>query len=80
VVSQKKHEKSRQCTYAYTLSIEMKKVVLCLTNKALRHEGVRGSGCIDPRYLDLVTRLEVSGQFHAPATFSPGKEPPVPTE
>jgi hypothetical protein len=26
---------------------------LCLTNQALRHEGVRGSGCIDLRILDL---------------------------
>jgi hypothetical protein len=27
----------------------------CLTNEALRHEGVRGSGCIDPHFLDLGT-------------------------
>jgi hypothetical protein len=26
---------------------------MCLTNKALRHEGVWGSGCIDPHFLDL---------------------------
>jgi hypothetical protein len=26
-----------------------------LTNKALRHEGVWGSGCIDPHFLDLGT-------------------------
>jgi hypothetical protein len=27
----------------------------CLTNYALRHEGVWGSGCIDPHFLDLGT-------------------------
>jgi hypothetical protein len=26
---------------------------LCLTNYALRHEGVRGCACIDPHFLDL---------------------------
>jgi hypothetical protein len=31
------------------------KLSLCLTNKALRLEGVCGSGCIDPRFLDLGT-------------------------
>jgi hypothetical protein len=31
------------------------KVSLCLTNYALRHEGVWGSGCIDPHFLDLGT-------------------------
>jgi hypothetical protein len=31
------------------------KLSLCLINKALRHEGVRGSGCIDPHFLDLGT-------------------------
>jgi hypothetical protein len=28
---------------------------LCLTQQALCHEGVRGSGCIDPHFLDLGT-------------------------
>jgi hypothetical protein len=28
---------------------------LCLTTKALLHEGVWGSGCIDPHFLDLGT-------------------------
>jgi hypothetical protein len=32
------------------------KLSLCLTNEALRHEGVWGSGCIDPHFLDLGTR------------------------
>jgi hypothetical protein len=26
------------------------KLSLCLTNEALRHEGVWGSGCIDPHF------------------------------
>jgi hypothetical protein len=33
------------------------KLCLCLTNKALRHEGVRGSGCLDPRTLHFGTSL-----------------------
>jgi hypothetical protein len=28
---------------------------LCLTNDALRHEDVWGSGCIDPQFLDFGT-------------------------
>jgi hypothetical protein len=31
------------------------KLSLCLTNLALRHKGAWGSGCIDPRFLDLGT-------------------------
>jgi hypothetical protein len=31
------------------------KLSLCLTNSELRHEDVWGSGCIDPRILDLGT-------------------------
>jgi hypothetical protein len=39
-----------------------------MLNYALSHEGVWGSGCIDPRFLDVVTSWRwVSGQFHAPA-------------
>jgi hypothetical protein len=49
---------------------------LCLTNLALHHEGVRGSGRIDPYLFYLCASLEVSGQFHAPAALPPGKEPP----
>jgi hypothetical protein len=35
-----------------------------------------GSGCIDPHFLTLGT----SGQLHAPAALSPGKEPPYPLD
>jgi hypothetical protein len=31
------------------------KMSLCITNEALRHEDVWGSGCIDPHFLDLGT-------------------------
>jgi hypothetical protein len=35
-------------------SVKIKaKLFLRVTNKALHHEGVWGSGCIDPRFLDL---------------------------
>jgi hypothetical protein len=52
----------------------MLKLPLCLTNKALRHEGVWGRECIDPHFLGLgTTQLEVSGQLHAPAALPYGK-------
>jgi hypothetical protein len=31
------------------------KLSLCITNSALRHEGVWGSGYIDPHFLDIGT-------------------------
>jgi hypothetical protein len=37
-------------------SSEGKELSLCLTNQAIRHEGVWGSGCIDLRFLDLGIR------------------------
>jgi hypothetical protein len=30
----------------------------CITNWAVRHEGLWGSGCVDPRFLDLGTSLK----------------------
>jgi hypothetical protein len=51
------------------------KLSLCLT---LRHEDLWGSGCIDPRFLDL--GLVGSGELHTLAALSPGKEPPVPNK
>jgi hypothetical protein len=47
---------------------------LCLTNWALRHEDVWGSGRIDPRILDLGTSW--SGQLYAPAALPPGEISP----
>jgi hypothetical protein len=49
---------------------------LCLTNYALHHKGVWGSGCIDPHLFDLDTGW--SGQLHTPAALSRGKEPRYP--
>jgi hypothetical protein len=43
---------------------------MSLTNYALRHEDVRRSGCMDPRFLDLSTSLEVCGQLHARIALS----------
>jgi hypothetical protein len=40
--------------YIYRRIISVK-LSLCLTNWALRHEDVWGSGCIDPHFLDLDT-------------------------
>jgi hypothetical protein len=38
-----------------TGKVKKVKLSLCLTDYALRHEGVWGSGCIDPNFLDLGT-------------------------
>jgi hypothetical protein len=38
-----------------------------------------GSGGIAPLILIHRHKMEVSGQFHAPAALPPGKEPLVPT-
>jgi hypothetical protein len=53
--------KKRVSLFSY-YKVKKVNLFLCLTNKALRHEGVRGSECIDPHFLDLGTswRLVVS--------------------
>jgi hypothetical protein len=50
------------------------KLSLCLINWAPHHENTWGSrGTAPPLF---TSALKVSGQLHAPATLSPGKEPP----
>jgi hypothetical protein len=53
------------------------KLFLGLNNYALRHEDVWGSGCIDPRFVDLGL---VGGEWSAsrPGRFTAGKGHPVP--
>jgi hypothetical protein len=46
------------------------KLSLCLTNWALRHEDVWGSGCIDPRFLERGTSWWV---VRRPGRFTPGE-------
>jgi hypothetical protein len=48
---------------------------LCLTNKALRHEGVWGSECIDPRILDLCTSWRWVVSFTPLPLYPRGKSP-----
>jgi hypothetical protein len=43
-----------------TIPILKVKLSLCLTNYALDHEGIWGSGCIDPRLFDLSTIVSLS--------------------
>jgi hypothetical protein len=53
------------------------KLSLCFFNWALRHEGVLGEWrCRSTHYWPR-HQMEVSGQIHAPALFSQGKEHPV---
>jgi hypothetical protein len=53
------------------------KLSLCLTKQALHHEGVWGSGCIDPHFLDLGTSWKWVISF-IPWLLYPGKESTVP--
>jgi hypothetical protein len=65
------------CAVALALMGKTKvKLPLCLITEAVRHEDVWGSGCIDPRILDLGW-MDVSGHLHTPAAILPLKEPLV---
>jgi hypothetical protein len=50
------------------------KFSLCLVNYTLRHQDVCGSGCIDPRFLDLGTSWEWSPSHLD--RFTPGERAP----
>jgi hypothetical protein len=58
-------------TVKYNVKGKKVKLSLRLTNETLRHEDVWGSGCIDPRFLDLGTSWRFSGQLHAPGEEAP---------
>jgi hypothetical protein len=71
---------SKRCypeTFRERLMLKGKSTVdLCLTNEALRYEDMRGSGCIDPCFLDLDT---VGSQWWAsrPGCFATVMRGPV---
>jgi hypothetical protein len=54
------------------------KLSMCLTNYALRHEGVWGSGCIDPHFLDLGTSWRWVVSFTPRPLYPRGKSPRYP--
>jgi hypothetical protein len=54
------------------------KLPLCLSNKAVCHEGVPGSGCVGPHFLDLDTTLRWVVSFMPQPLYFQGKSPPVP--
>jgi hypothetical protein len=56
------------------------KLSLCLTNSALRHEGVGGSGCIDPCLLDLGTSWSWVVSFSTRLLYPRGKSPRHPSD
>jgi hypothetical protein len=56
------------------------KFSLCLTNQALLHEGVWGSGCIDPYFLDLGTSWRWVVSFAPWPLYPRGKRPRYPLE
>jgi hypothetical protein len=56
------------------------KLSLCLANEALHHEDVWGSGCIDPRTLDLDTSWESVVKFMRRSLYPRGKNPLYPLD
>jgi hypothetical protein len=54
------------------------KLSLCSTNYALYHEGVRASGCIASRFLDLGTSLRWVPSFTPRPLYLRGKRPRYP--
>jgi hypothetical protein len=51
------------------------KLFLCLTNQALHHESVWGSGCIDPHFLYLSTSWRWAVSFTPLPPYPRGKSP-----
>jgi hypothetical protein len=54
------------------------KLSLCLTNEALHHEDIWGSGCIDPHFLDLGTSWRWVVSFMPLPLYSRERAPPYP--
>jgi hypothetical protein len=59
--------------YSLITSYLNKKLSLCLTISALRHEGVWGSGCIDSHILDLGTSWRSASRL---GSSTPGERAP----
>jgi hypothetical protein len=59
----------------YNTNRKITQLSLCLTNQALRHEGVRGSGYIDPYFLDLGTSQRWVVRFTTQPLYPQGKGP-----
>jgi hypothetical protein len=53
---------------------------LCLTNEPLHPEGVWGSGCIDPHFLDLGTSWRWAVSFTPLLLYPRGKSPRYPLD
>jgi hypothetical protein len=60
----------------FILPLKKVKLSLCLTNEALPHEDVWGSGCIDPHVLDLGTSWRWVVSFMPWPLYPRGKSPP----
>jgi hypothetical protein len=56
------------------------KLSLCLTNQALRLEGVWGSGCVDPHFFDLGTSWRRVVRFMPRPLYPRGKNPLYPLD
>jgi hypothetical protein len=65
----------------YLLTCKKKvKLSLCSTNSVLLHEGVWGSACIDPHFLDLGTSWRWVVRFTPLPLYPRGKSPRYPSD
>jgi hypothetical protein len=70
------------CIHFYGAMLRHRTLMLFLrlNNKALRHEGVWGSGCIDPCFLDLGTSWRWMLSFTPGPPYPRGKSPWYPSD
>jgi hypothetical protein len=73
----REHDSWAQCK-AKELPVKVRKVKLslCLINEALCHKDIWGSGCIDPRFLDLSTSSGGEWSASRPGHFTAGERAP----
>jgi hypothetical protein len=64
----------------FKVGLDAVKFSLCLTHYGLRHEGVWGSGCIDPHFLDLSTSWRWVVSFTPLPLFPRRKSPWYPLD
>jgi hypothetical protein len=70
----------KQDPVSETGKVKKVKLSLCLTNYALRREGVWGSRCIDPYFLDLGTSWRWVVNFTPRPLYPQGKSPWYPLD
>jgi hypothetical protein len=70
----------RNCRQKSQERNQCRRFSLCLTNYALRHEDVWGSGCMDPHILDLGTSCRWAVSFTSRPLYPWGESPRYPLD